>query len=82
MASKPTLSSLAQLAESASTNRLCPVRLDVCSCQQNEGTAEEMLQTLFGNLKRVHAVVVNPEKCLASTIRGEQVRENEVAVWV
>ena len=43
MASKPTLSSLDQLAESASTPRLCPVRLDVCSCQQSEGTAEEVL---------------------------------------
>ena len=34
----------------------------------------------FGHLKHVHAVIVDPEEGLTATVRGEQVRKDEVAV--
>ena len=37
-------------------------------------------QRPFGNLEHVHAVIVDPEEGLTATVRGEQVRKDEVAV--
>ena len=70
MASESTLSSLAQLAA---------VRLDVCSCQQDEGTAAEILHPHAVQSRRRgrhHPIVLDvrdPAGCRSSRLVEEEV---------